>query len=58
MVDVPGGSSGILCRDYKGKEGDQPNGRDAPESPTLSPLHRTQLAEQRPETGERFLQVA
>jgi hypothetical protein len=23
MVDVPGGSSGILCRDYKGKEADR-----------------------------------
>ena len=23
MADVPGGASGLLCRDYKGKEADQ-----------------------------------
>jgi hypothetical protein len=30
MVDVPGRSSGILCRDYKGKEGDRLVTRIAP----------------------------
>ena len=53
----PGLYPGAVRRDGT-ESADQPNGRDAPESPTLSPLHRTQLAEQRPETGERFLQVA
>ena len=37
MADLPGGASGMLCRDYKGKEADQLVTRIAPGVVSLVP---------------------